>query len=164
MVAALRRVRRHISITRLWTCYAGRAGTRIRSEVLHQRSPSDVLMRIKRERVPTGTIAGASVAGMQRVCGTGLQYLGLTPINYLLGGCGRIFWRSESCFLYQMPPPFINMSGNLFLAHCISPRKTLHDRLSIQPSPISLVLGDLARYKSFIRRLVLCHSPEPRPP
>src|SRR5260370_20799617 len=33
--AALRRVRRRTSGTRLWTCDAGRAGTRIRSEALH---------------------------------------------------------------------------------------------------------------------------------
>jgi hypothetical protein len=37
MVDALGRVRRRTSGTRLWTCCAGRAGTRIRSEALHQR-------------------------------------------------------------------------------------------------------------------------------
>ena len=36
MVDAFRRVRRRMSGTRLWTCCAGRAGTRIRSEVLHR--------------------------------------------------------------------------------------------------------------------------------
>ncbi len=36
MVDALRRVRRRRSGTRLWTCCAGRAGTRIRSEALHR--------------------------------------------------------------------------------------------------------------------------------
>ena len=35
-VDALGRVRRRTSETRLWTCDAGRAGTRIRSEALHQ--------------------------------------------------------------------------------------------------------------------------------
>src|SRR5271165_4214147 len=53
MVDTLRRVRRCTSGTRLWTCDAGRARTRIRSEALHQRLPSDVLPRIARERVPT---------------------------------------------------------------------------------------------------------------
>ena len=52
MVDALRRVRRRTSGTRLWTCDAGRAGTRIRSEALLQRLLSDVLRRIARERVP----------------------------------------------------------------------------------------------------------------
>ena len=36
MVDALRRVRRRTSGTLLWTCGAGRAGTCIRSEALHQ--------------------------------------------------------------------------------------------------------------------------------
>jgi hypothetical protein len=36
MVDAFGRVRRRTSGTRLWTCCAGRAGTRIRSEALHQ--------------------------------------------------------------------------------------------------------------------------------
>jgi hypothetical protein len=36
MVAALGRVRRGTAGTRLWTCRAGRAGTRIRSKALHQ--------------------------------------------------------------------------------------------------------------------------------
>ena len=36
MVDALRRVRRRRSGTRLWTCCAGRAGTRIRSEAPHR--------------------------------------------------------------------------------------------------------------------------------
>ena len=36
MVDALRRVRLGRSGTRLWTCCAGRAGTRIRSEALHR--------------------------------------------------------------------------------------------------------------------------------
>ncbi len=36
MVDALRRVRLRRSGTRLWTCCAGRAGTRIRSEALHR--------------------------------------------------------------------------------------------------------------------------------
>ena len=36
MIDALRRVRRRRSGTRLWTCCAGRAGTRIRSEALHR--------------------------------------------------------------------------------------------------------------------------------
>src|SRR5271166_1141127 len=53
MVDALRRVRRRTSGTLLWTCGAGRAGTRIRSEALHQRLPSDILPRIARERVTT---------------------------------------------------------------------------------------------------------------
>src|SRR5271165_2492284 len=53
MVDTLRRVRRCTSGTRLWTCDAGRARKRIRSEALHQRLPSDVLPRIARERVPT---------------------------------------------------------------------------------------------------------------
>jgi hypothetical protein len=35
-VDALRRVRRRLSGTRLWTCCAGRAGARIRSEALHR--------------------------------------------------------------------------------------------------------------------------------
>ena len=37
MVDALGRVRRRTSGTRLWTCGAGRAGTCMRSEALHQR-------------------------------------------------------------------------------------------------------------------------------
>jgi len=36
MVEALRRVRRRMCETRLWTCCAGRAGTRIRSEAPHR--------------------------------------------------------------------------------------------------------------------------------
>ena len=36
MVEALRRVRRRLCGTRLWTCCAGRAGTRIRSEALQR--------------------------------------------------------------------------------------------------------------------------------
>jgi hypothetical protein len=36
MVEALRRVRRRMSGTPLWTCCAGRAGTCIRSEALHR--------------------------------------------------------------------------------------------------------------------------------
>ena len=36
MVEALRRVRRRLRGTRLWTCCAGRAGTRIRSEALQR--------------------------------------------------------------------------------------------------------------------------------
>ena len=36
MVDALRRVRGWLSGTRLWTCCAGRAGTRMRSEALHR--------------------------------------------------------------------------------------------------------------------------------
>jgi hypothetical protein len=36
MVGALRRVRRRMCGTRPWTCCAGRAGTRIRSEALHR--------------------------------------------------------------------------------------------------------------------------------
>jgi hypothetical protein len=36
MVDALRRVRGCLSGTRLWTCCAGRAGTRMRSEALHR--------------------------------------------------------------------------------------------------------------------------------
>ena len=35
------------------TCDAGRAGAHLRSETVHRRCPSDMLPRIKRERVPT---------------------------------------------------------------------------------------------------------------
>jgi hypothetical protein len=53
MVDALRRVRGCLSGTRLWTCCAGRAGTRMRSEALHLMLPSDPVPRFARERVPT---------------------------------------------------------------------------------------------------------------
>src|SRR5271165_6874182 len=59
-VDALRRVRRRTSGTHLWTCDAGRAATRIRSEALHRtggRSAADRAERV-RERVPS--IATAS--------------------------------------------------------------------------------------------------------
>src|SRR5271165_2485175 len=51
MVDALRRVRLRRSETRLWTCCAGRAGTRIRSEALHRILTIGLLPRIPRERV-----------------------------------------------------------------------------------------------------------------
>src|SRR3974390_1272057 len=45
MVDALQRGRRRRPGTRLWTCCAGRAGTRIRSEALHRILTSDAFCR-----------------------------------------------------------------------------------------------------------------------
>ena len=53
MADALRRVRRRMSGTRLWTSCAGRARTRIRSEALHRVLTIGRPTRIARERVPT---------------------------------------------------------------------------------------------------------------
>ena len=47
----------------VWTCCAGRAGTRIRSEALDRMLLSDVVPRFTRERVPTKLEAQIRVRG-----------------------------------------------------------------------------------------------------
>jgi hypothetical protein len=57
IVYAFRRVRRSTWTDAFHTCNAGRAGMHLSSEAIHESWPSDVLPRIKRERVPTFTVA-----------------------------------------------------------------------------------------------------------
>ena len=67
IVSAFRRVRRSRSTDALQTSDPGRAGVHLLAEALHGAGPSNVLTRIKRERVPTffrmllGQESGASV-------------------------------------------------------------------------------------------------------
>ena len=58
IVCAFRRVRRSTSTGTFQTCDAGRAGVHLPLEAVHQTRPSDVLTRIKRERVPCQNRAG----------------------------------------------------------------------------------------------------------
>jgi hypothetical protein len=53
IVSAFRRVRRSRSTDAFQTCDPGRAGVHLLAEAVHGTGPSDVLTRIKRERVPT---------------------------------------------------------------------------------------------------------------
>ena len=73
IVCAFRRVRRSTSTDAFQTCDAGRAGVHLPSEAVHQTRPSDVLTRIKRERVPTYTVARERVLDMRRICSPGRQ-------------------------------------------------------------------------------------------
>jgi hypothetical protein len=53
IVSAFRRVRRSRSTDAFQTCDSGRAGVHLLAEAVHGTGPSDMLTRIKRERVPT---------------------------------------------------------------------------------------------------------------
>ena len=53
IVSAFRRVRRSRSTDAFQPCDPGRAGVHLLAEAVHGTGPSDVLTRIKRERVPT---------------------------------------------------------------------------------------------------------------
>lgn len=76
MEDALWRVRDRMSGTLLWTCCAGRAGTRIRSGALQRMLPSDVLTRLAR-RVPT--IGSASSDEIVKSTGLFAETLSIRP-------------------------------------------------------------------------------------
>ncbi len=65
---------------------------------------------------------------------------------------GRSFVRSRFYFVFKLPPQWQKILGHLLLTQFrrVGLRKMLQDRLYIQPSPVSFVLGNLASYKSFI--------------
>jgi hypothetical protein len=83
-VDELRHVRRRTSGTRLWTCYAGRAGTRIRSAAPHRRLTSARAAADRAGAHPTiGSAPPDQIVKPRRVCFESNEYIRFLPARRL---------------------------------------------------------------------------------